>query len=289
MRTVVAVVALLVGGCASSDVVEAPAASPAQETVQAPATEPQAPTVAAPVEGAEATPVVATPAAPPVVAETPVAPPVAEPPRPFVFENSEPWPRPNPGSLATTSYPPSEKEAPFLERVFGGKTGPFNMAGSMSMPRDVGKDVAWFGVVRGIRTDAERGETRLLLENKYFDGLTDTHILCVSFAGGGDFVAVLPGTDHPVKPLALVRVYGRVASVKDDVPRVQAQYVRHFDQGTYTFMFVNGTPAGNQEWRKLCRVPDDRIYSPFPKPSYYDAVLGRREDFAPGKVDVPRD
>jgi hypothetical protein len=284
-----AVVALLAAGCAAEAVVVAPVPPPAESSAVAE----DAPVVAAPVE--DAPPSVPVAATPETAQPSPVAP-VVEPPPPAprgatvcVFENSEPWPRPNPGSLGTKSYPPSDSEKPFHDKVFGAKGGKFGTSASMSMPRDVGKDVAWFGVVRGISVDRERHETRLLLENKYFDGLTDTHILCVSFAGGGDFVAILPGAEQSVRPLALVRVYGRVASVKDDVPRVAASFVRQFDQGTYCFMFVNGKPAGNQEWRKLCTVADDDVYSPFPNPSYYEARIGRREDFAPGKVDVPRD
>jgi len=287
-----AVVALFAAGCAAEIVVVAPPEAPPAES---PVAVEEAPAVAAPVE--DAPPVAAVAATPEPAPPQPAAP-IVEPPSPpatrgattCVFENSEPWPRPNPGSLGTTSYPPSAAEKPFHDKVFGAKQGgrPGTSA-SMSMPRDVGKDVAWFGVVRGISVDPERRETRLLLENKYFDGLTDTHILCVSFAGGGDFVAILPCDEMPVRPLALVRVYGRVVSVKDDVPRVAVEYVRQFDQGTYCFMFVNGKPAGNQSWRKLCTVADDDVYSPFPKPSYYEARIGRREDFAPGKVDVPRD
>jgi hypothetical protein len=188
--------------------------------------------------------------------------------------------------LGTKGYPPTELEQPHFDRVFGSDGDRVDNS-VMSMPREAGKDVGWFGVVRGIQVVPQRDETRLLLENKYFDGLTDTHILCVSFAGGGDFVAVLPGTTHDVKPLALLRVYGRVTSVKDDVPRVAADYVRQFDQGTYCFMFVDGAPAGNQEWRKLSQLSDGDIYSPYPTPEYYVDRLGRLEDFAPGKVDVP--
>lgn len=185
-------------------------------------------------------------------------------------------------------YPPSKREKAHFDKAFGTE-GDGASGRVMSMPRETGIEVGWLGVVRGIKVVPDRDETRLLVESKYFDGLTDTHVLCVSFVGGGDFVAVLPGTGHDVKPLALVRVYGRVTAVKADVPRVAADYVRQFDQGTYCFMFADGKPAGNQEWRKLSKVGDDDIYSPFPTPAYYEERLGRRQDFAPDKVDVPTD
>jgi len=159
----------------------------------------------------------------------------------------------------------------------------------MTMKAEVGKEVAWFGVARGYKADAARDETRILLENKYFDGLTDTHILCVSFAGGGDFVAVLPGTGYGVQPLGLLRVYGKVVSVKDGVPRVEAEYVRQFAWGRYCFMMVNGKPAGNQAWRKLCKVADDDIYEPFPDPQYYVDRLGDPEGPDAAHAPVPQD
>jgi hypothetical protein len=280
MKRAAVLLSVLVAGCVSNEVAVPSATPPADvgtATEPAPsAAEPPAATAAAPIE---------SPAAP--AADEPAKAPATN--RACIFENSKPWPRPRPGTLATMGYPPTESEKPLHEKTCKGEGTPFGDGAAMTMPREVGKDVAWFGVVRGISVDEKRAETRLLLENKYFDGLTDTHILCVSFAGGGDFVAALPGTEHDVRPLALLRVYGRVASVKDDVPRVEASYVRQFDQGTYCFMMVDGEPGGNQEWRKLCRIADDRIYSPFPGPSYYVERLGRREDFAQGKVTVPGD
>jgi hypothetical protein len=275
-------VAVAVAGCRSAPPAEEPAAP--QATVAAAAEEAAPPPAAEPAPAETVAPAPEPSAAEPAPPSSPPAPTT----RPAcVFEQSEPWPRPSGGGLGTKSYPPTEAEKPFFEKLFG--DAPMGMAASESMPREVGKSVSWFGIVRGIRVDAARGETRLLLENKYFDGMTDTHILCVSFVGGGDFVAVLAGAEHPVKPLALVRVYGKVVAVKDDVPRVDAEYVRHFDQGTYCFMFVEGTPAGNQTWRELCQVEDDDIYSPFPNEAYYAARLGPRTDFAPGKVEVPQD
>lgn len=206
----------------------------------------------------------------------------------FVLEQSEDWERSSGRGLGTMPYPPTEAEAPFHERVYG--NAPFTLAGYEELPREVGSFGGWFGVVRGYRKLPEQGETRLLCESKYFDGLTDTHILCLSFNGGGDFVAVLPGTGHRIQPLGLVRVYGEITSAKDDVPRVRAVYVRHFQWGQFCFMNLHGKPAGNQTWReRFCKVEvtdPSSVYDPFPDEDYYRDLLGDPAAFRSGEVEV---
>ena len=56
------------------------------------------------------------------------------------------------------------------------------------------------------------------------------------------------------------------------VPLLAADFVRHWDWGLFTFMNY-GEPRGNQEWRKLCKVPDDRVYNPYPDDRYYKRLL----------------
>jgi hypothetical protein len=205
---------------------------------------------------------------------------------PTPFDDSPDLPKPH-GVLATTGYVPLEGEKPFFKKLpetaFRGSVS--------SIEAQPGDSVSWLGIVRGIEIDAAHDRTRLLLESKYFDGLTDAHIFCVDLNGGGDFVATLVGARHPVKPLALVRVYGTVTAVKEGLPRVRADYVRQWDQGRFTFMFMEGRQKGSERWRKLIdsSVTDENVYSPNPGPSYYRAILGAREDFAPGKIEVPAD
>ena len=241
---------------------------------------------------------VPVPAPAPAPASSPPSPPASSTPAPAprprtVFENSAPWPKPPSNSLGTKRYPPTPAETPFLTALAKAEQAPTGEP-DYTMTGRVGDRIGWLGVVRGISEDAAKDETRLLVEMKYFDGLTDGHILCVSFNGAGDFVAILDGTNVGAKPLSLVRVYGAIESEKDGVPRVRAEFVRHFDQPRYCFMFVSGNEKGNPQWRKLNRIDlqarDGRgIYNPFPGPSYYDARLGSRADFAPGKIPVPQD
>jgi hypothetical protein len=119
---------------------------------------------------------------------------------------------------------------------------------------------------------------------KYFDGLTDIHIQLVSFTGGGDFRASLPGTGLGIKHLSLVRVYGKVASEEKGLPRVDGEFAVHWDWGLFTFMNY-GEAKGNQEWRKLCRVSVDDIYDPHPDQSFYEERLGERRSGEPADKD----
>lgn len=205
---------------------------------------------------------------------------------PTPFDDSPALPKPD-GVLSTAGYSPLEREKPYF-----GKLPASDAPGSVtSIGAKPAEFVSWLGIVRGIDVDGARGRTRLLLESKYFDGLTDSHVFCVDLNGGGDFVATLVGAQHPVRPLALVRVYGTVTAVKDGLPRVRADYVRQWDQGRFTFMFMQGPQKGSERWRELIdpSVNAENVYSPFPTPDYYRNTLGAREDFAPGKVQVPGD
>jgi hypothetical protein len=279
---------LLVAACRSEStadpVVAAAAPEPAAVAEAPPAAVTPEPTPPPAAESQRPADVVEVPRA----AEASPPPATVAPKKTCIFEDSQPWPRNESGGLATISYPVSEKEKPFADRVF--KDGfPMAPTACMTMDATVGKEVAWFGIARGFKVLHDRDETRVLLENKYFDGLTDTDLLCVSFAGGGDFVAILPGTNYRVQPLGLLRVYGKVVSVKDGVPRVEVEYVRHFAWGRFCFMLVNGTPAGNQEWRKLCKVKDDDMYGRGIDLAYYVDRLGDPKDPASCRAKVPED
>jgi hypothetical protein len=180
-----------------------------------------------------------------------------------------------------------EEEKPFFQRLAREEHATGTLFSDYDIAGKSGTYVGWFGIVRAVREDAEKGITRLLVEQKYFDGLQDTHILCTSFNGSGDFVAVLAGTGHEIPLLAMVKVYGTVASVKDDVPRLPAEYVRVFNWGTFTFMKDYGKQKGNEAWRSRCSVPMDSMYSPAPGNAYYESRLGSREEFEKAAYPIP--
>lgn len=179
--------------------------------------------------------------------------------------------------LGTMEYRPSDKERPFFvnldpqERKTGGLAGDYNIA------TKAGKYVGWFGIVRGVSEDAAAQRTTLLVEHKYFDGLTDAHIMALSFNGSGDFRAVLRGVGHGIARLTLVKVYGKVsAQAHGELPRVNAVYVRNWHWGTFTFLAAHGTQRGSEQWRKLNRIDLDRLYDPDPDDAYYEQRLGKR-------------
>ena len=87
--------------------------------------------------------------------------------------------------------------------------------------------VSWFGVVRG--SSPAKGDERnrdLLIQQKYFDGMTDCHIMLVSNAGAGDFVGKLMSNSEAVPVLSLVRIYGTVVEEENGIPQISADYVR---------------------------------------------------------------
>ena len=180
-------------------------------------------------------------------------------------------------SLGTKSYAPSTKEQPFFKKLGKDEVATGGLAGDYDITNKDKAFVGWFGIVREIKEDKQKGETELLLEHKYFDGLTDVHILALSFNGSGDFKATLPGIGYKLKSLALVKVYGTVAgSGAKSVPVVKAEFVRHWDWGTYTFLMASGTQHGSEKWRKLNTVDLDSIYDPYPDSKYYEKRLGKR-------------
>jgi hypothetical protein len=192
-------------------------------------------------------------------------------------EHSQPWPRPKPGTLGTMRYPPTTTEKPFIDKLSPKERVAGSMFEEYSIERKTGTYISWCGIVRKIDEDSAAGRTKLLVEMKYFDGKTDTHIMALSFNGAGDFLVELNGTGTGIKRLSLVRVYGQVVREAEGIPEVHADYVRDWDWGLFTFLAAYGEQKGNLEWRKLNRVDLDHIYNPFPATKYYVDRLGPRE------------
>lgn len=190
-------------------------------------------------------------------------------------EQAEALPRPKPGTLGTMEYKPSKRETPFFSKLSAAELRTGSMFEDYSITGKKGTYVGWFGIVRSIEENQTTKETKLLVEHKYFDGLTDTHIMALSFNGGGDFSAVLTGTGLGIKNLSLVKIYGVVLSETDSIPDVKPEYVRHWDWGKFTFMMEYGSQKGNAKWQNLNKVKE-RIYSPFPDEKYYEDRLGKR-------------
>jgi len=193
-----------------------------------------------------------------------------------IVEDSKPLHRPPDGSLGTTGYSCTNKELAFFKKLASDEQNTGGWSDDYSINGKVGRFVGWFGIVRKIEEDAEKNQTRLLVEMKYFDGMTDTHILALSFNGAGDFTAVVTGVGGRIQKLSLVRVYGAVVREPDHVPEVNAKYIRQWDWGLFTFIHAYGKQKGDVEWRKLCQVPLDEIYKPFPDDKYYIDRLGPR-------------
>lgn len=207
-----------------------------------------------------------------------------------MIEISPPLPPPQPGVLSTVGYSPTETEKPFLARVNETVPESFHSAdiSEYSLAAAAGKYVGWFGIVREISPNSPAGTTRLLVEHKYFDGLTDSHLQVVSLSGAGDFTALLEGDGAAIPPLGLVAIYGTVDSDEDGLPRVRADYIRVWDWGRFTFMDY-GPDKSNPRWVALRRPERDFVYSPRPTGRYYEALLGPRPGGGapPSKVPGP--
>lgn len=185
------------------------------------------------------------------------------------------------GTLGTCGYQPTEKEAPFYKRLDSSElvTGSsFTKAYSIQKKQD--HYVSWFGIVRGIVDAKPDGATTLLLEQKFFDGMTDCHIMLVSLAGSGDFHATLGPIQESILPLTLVRIYGKVSGEKSGVPQVNVEYLRVWPWLTFTFMDMGPENKGNPQWAKYCRLCEGgRMYNPYPDKNYYLNVLGDPKEF----------
>lgn len=196
--------------------------------------------------------------------------------KPIVVEFVTDKPVPENG-LGTKSYEPSSKEQAYFKKLGKDEVATGGLLGEYDITKKDKVFVGWFGIVREIKEDKQKGETELLLEHKYFDGLTDVHILALSFNGSGDFKAILPGVGYKLQSLALVKVYGTVSRAGGkSLPVVKAEFVRHWDWGTYTFLMASGTQRGSDRWRKLNTIDLEDIYDPYPNNEYYEKRLGKR-------------
>lgn len=186
-------------------------------------------------------------------------------------------PQKDDGALGTTFYAPSEKEKPFFEKLVPSEQVTGGLAGDYDISKKDKTFVGWFGIVRQVDVRERDNQTTLLVEHKYFDGFTDTHIQALSFNGSGDFTVVLSGIGYEIEPLSLVKVYGGASILNaDSKPVVNAEFVRNWHWGTFTFILASGEQRGSEEWRKLNSVDLDDIYDPYPDDEYYKQRLGKR-------------
>ena len=186
-------------------------------------------------------------------------------------------PRRGDGTLGTSRYTPSNQEKSYFKKLATEEITTGGLAGNYEILKKHGKYVGWFGIVRTVEEDRKKNRTTLLIEHKYFDGLTDTHIQALSFNGSGDFTTVLTGVGHKIPLLTLIKVYGKVGMAKGaSMPTVHAQYVRNWHWGTFTFLFASGKQRGSKKWRKHNKVALNGIYSAYPDDRYYQLRLGKR-------------
>jgi len=186
-------------------------------------------------------------------------------------------------TLGSCSYTPTEKEKPFFERLAADEkvtgsafSGPYSIQGKKD------KYVSWFGVVRGISpADPSEKKYSLLLEQRYFDGLTDCHIMLVAETGSGDFQAALEGSSESIPALSLVRVYGKVIADENNLSQIAVEYMRVWPWLSFTFSDLGPEDHSNPRWAKYCTLckRGGKIYNPYPTEAYYLAVLGDPKDF----------
>lgn len=115
---------------------------------------------------------------------------------------------------------------------------------------------SWWGIVRDIRRNPNRRNATLLIENKYFQGLTDCNFQSISINGGGDFEIGLTNIPDDLVPLVLIRVYGTVTQRQNNGPFIQADYVRVWHWGQFRFWNF-GEDHGNPEWKKNAKPATD--------------------------------
>jgi hypothetical protein len=179
------------------------------------------------------------------------------------------------GSLSTCGYAPSAQEKPFFEKLAAGERATGSFMQGYDIHKKNNQYVSWYGIVRGITRVSGEDIEQLLLEHKYFDGMTDCHIMLVSMSGSGDFQAKIGGKDASIPPLSLVRVYGTVKKDKDGTPVVAAEFMRDWPWMTFTFTDLGGEDKTNPRWKAECKIrAGDRIYKPYPDEQYYRDVLG---------------
>jgi hypothetical protein len=187
------------------------------------------------------------------------------------------------GSLATCSYAPRAEEKPFFAKLSNKEV----VTGSFAAPYDLHarneQYVSWYGIVRGIsKVSGSEGQWQLLVQHKYFDGMTDCHIMLVSMNGGGDFRVRLEAKQLDIPPLALVRVYGMVKQ-ENGTPVISAEFIRVWPWMTFTFTDLGAEDKTNPQWKKVCKIcRTARIYRPYPDEKYYREALGDPGEYGRG-------
>jgi hypothetical protein len=183
------------------------------------------------------------------------------------------------GSLGTCGYVPFPNEKPYYEKLGENErsTGSFMEAYDIHKKKDA--FVSWYGIVRGVTRIPNSDSWDLLLEHKYFDGMTDCHIMLVSMSGSGDFDARVQSKDVPVPALALVRVYGKVTQ-EHGMPLIEAEFIRVWPWMTFTFTDMGAEDKTNTRWKKECKLcKNGRVYRPYPDREYYRETLGDPEKY----------
>jgi len=184
-------------------------------------------------------------------------------------------------TLGTCGYSPTNMEKPIYGRLSTEDQATGSFMAPYTIHKKEGKFVSWFGIVRGISVNQQEGnKITLLLEHKYFDGLTDCHIMMVSQSGSGDFSASLTSNAESIPSLALVRVYGKVLDEKNEIPLVAVEYIRIWPWLTFTLTDLGAEDHTNPRWAKYCKpCKGGRIYNPYPNKDYYLKILGDPKDF----------
>jgi hypothetical protein len=178
-------------------------------------------------------------------------------------------------SLSTCGYTPSSAEKPFFEKLPAGERATGSFMEAYDIHNKGGSFVSWYGVVRGISRIQNSSGWELLVEHKYFDGMTDCHIMMVSMSGSGDFTARVEASDVPVPALALVRIYGKVLQQEGNPPLIQAEFVRVWPWMTFTFTDLGADDKTNRRWKKDCKLCQrGKVYRPYPNNEYYRDTLG---------------
>lgn len=175
-------------------------------------------------------------------------------------------------TLSTCKYKPTAAESAFYRKLAAEERTTGSMLEDYDIQQKAGY-VSWYGIVRGI-SRVKDGHWRLLLEHKFFDGMTDCHIMLVDISGSGDFYADVEAGDLAVSALALVRVYGTIKGQVEGVPRLSTDFIRVWPWLTFTFSHFAAKDRTNSRWKDVCSIRHRDIYTPWPNEDYYRAVLG---------------
>lgn len=178
------------------------------------------------------------------------------------------------GNLSTSGVKPDAEEKVFYDKLAPEERRTGSMLGDgYTIANKQKKYVGWYGIIRKIEELPSSKETLLTVQHTYQDGMTDSHMMTVSFFGDGDFKARLKGTKLPLLPLRLVAVYGTVTKYDGKVPEVSADFVKEWDWRRFTFMDY-GKQNSNPEWIKLNKADMKKIYHPYPTAQFYYERLG---------------